>query len=89
MSEPRWIRIEERPTCATHGRRSWIVLARQDGFCLGEVVWYPQWRRFIFSPTELSCVAFEETCLRDIAEFVEARTREHREALQARKSVSV
>ena len=43
---------------------------------LGEVRWYGAWRCFAFFPAPETL--FERTCLRDIADFCEARTRERR-----------
>lgn len=60
------------------GRRKtsiWLVTTKQDNV-LGYVRWYAQWRKYCFLPTAHSI--FEEVCLREIAEFITARTREHK-----------
>lgn len=85
MTEPRWIRFEE---CAvTPGRKTevWNVVAKDGDVILGSVFWYGAWRRYVFGSTidHEDGVIFEERCLRDIAEFVEARTREHKVARAA------
>ena len=60
------------PSGKTH---LWSV-ATEEGLSLGTVRWFARWRKYCFYP-ESGCV-FEEVCLRDIAEFVAARTEEHR-----------
>lgn len=53
----------------------WNVYA-EAGTYLGEVKWFGRWRKYSFYPAP-DCV-FEQTCLRELAEFIEARTREQR-----------
>ena len=59
------------------GRKTciWNVLTN-DGFVLGQVKWFGRWRRYSFFPT--SETVYEQTCLREIAQFIEDRTYEHR-----------
>jgi hypothetical protein len=45
---------------------------------LGEVRWFGRWRCYAFYPEPDTL--YERQCLRDIADFCEARTREHRES---------
>jgi hypothetical protein len=52
----------------------WDVTAKDGGLRLGEVKWFGRWRRYAFFPSD--CV-FEHQCLRELADFLEARTREH------------
>lgn len=59
----------------------WTVVPKSDGPEIGEVKWYAQWRKYCFYAAGYAI--FEEVCLREIAEFVEARTREHRAARKA------
>lgn len=59
----------------------WHVLSTESGDILGHVKWFGRWRRFAFFP-EAETV-FEQDCMRDIAEFIEARTKEHRAAKAA------
>lgn len=54
----------------------WDVFAKGGDSYLGVVSWFARWRKYCFFP-EGGCV-FEETCLREIAEFIVARTREHK-----------
>ena len=59
----------------------WAVEAKEDGAKLGEVRWFGRWRGYAFFPIN---AIFEHRCLRDIADFVEGQTKEHRS--QKRKS---
>lgn len=57
---------------------TWEVVAKRGGI-IGTVKWFARWRKYCFFPAA-DCV-FEETCLGEIAEFIVARTREHKEGL--------
>jgi hypothetical protein len=43
---------------------------------LGWVAWFSRWRKYAFYPKPET--VYEEDCLRDIAEFCEAKTKEHK-----------
>ena len=53
----------------------WIVYARGGGQ-IGIIKWFGRWRCYSFFP--LTDTVFERSCLRDLADFCEARTFEHR-----------
>ena len=53
----------------------WLVEALRDGAVLGQVKWFGRWRKYAFYPID---AIFEQVCLREIADFIEAVTREHR-----------
>lgn len=58
--------------------RYWFVDAKADKDppeCLGCVKWFGRWRTYAFFPEPFT--VFEKVCLLEIAEFCEARTREH------------
>lgn len=60
----------------------WAVLPKEDDpIAIGMVSWYPSWRKYVFSPK--ANTVFEEDCLRDIADFCEAKTKEHRAVRKA------
>lgn len=61
---------------ATGKTFTWIVEPKDGGGLLGIVKWFSRWRKYSFYP-EPRCL-FEQTCLREIAEFIEDRTREQR-----------
>lgn len=52
----------------------WVVYAKGGGQ-LGSVSWYPRWRCYAFFPQG---GVFERGCLREIADFCEKETQQHR-----------
>ena len=44
---------------------------------LGFIGWYPQWRKFCFIPN--AHTIYEQDCLRDIANYCEAKTKERKD----------
>lgn len=64
----------------------WNVFNKHDGDFLGEVKWYSHWRKYcLYTSDTYFTHIFEETCLRDTADFIEARTKEHRKARRKKK----
>ncbi len=56
----------------------WLIRSVHGaGFCLGHVSWYSPWRRYGFYPSTLT--VYDPACLRDIADFCEGRTKDHKE----------
>lgn len=55
--------------------RKWVVLAHNK--ILGGIKWYPPWRRYAFFPAYPTL--YEQDCLREIADFIEAETRKRKE----------
>ncbi len=55
--------------------KAWVVRTKY-GDTLGTIAWYSPWRKYAFRPAA-SCL-FEPVCLRDIAQFTEERTHEHK-----------
>jgi len=53
----------------------WRVFAL-DGSILGQIRWFSRWRKYCFYAN--GNTIFEETCLTEIAEFIAARTKDHR-----------
>lgn len=80
MPDPKWIRFEE-DTPPAWKTKAWRVVNTQHGAFLGWVKWWGGWRRYCFFPGDGTI--FEQDCLRDIAEFCEAKTREHKEKKEA------
>lgn len=60
------------------------VYASGDNFLLGRIAWYARWRKYVFEPT--ANTIYEETCMRDISQFIEEETKAQREAAKARKA---
>ncbi len=55
----------------------------RSGMFLGEVKWFGRWRRYSFFP--YVDTIYEQKCLREIASFIESRTREHNAELRKRR----
>ena len=58
----------------------WAVLS-QGGAEIGTVCWYGPWRKYCFMPAYSS--VFEQVCLREIAQFCETETRNHKQPVAA------
>lgn len=72
------------PTRNTGRTWIWEVVTKDDsekeahgGLFLGEVKWFGRWRGYAFFPRDCGFTAFEHRCLREIADFIESRTKEH------------
>lgn len=80
-TESKWITF----TLAGNNPKTKIftVMAKEGGF-LGTVKWYAPWRKYCFVPADYT--VFEQDCLRDIADFIERETAEHkRKAKEAKQ----
>jgi hypothetical protein len=77
MAKQSYIRIEL-DEAASEGRKTsvWRVIANEGDTLLGEVKWFGRWRGYAFHPE--SWTVFEQKCLREIAEFVESKSKAHR-----------
>lgn len=73
-----WIEFSQIERKGTFKTLVWDVTAILNGVCLGQIWWSGPWRKYCFHPN--AGTVFEEDCLRTIAQFVEARTAEHRRA---------
>lgn len=88
-----YIEISEAPSKGKK-TRCWEVYTREDSpkdpggmpDYLGVIQWYGPWRGYAFYPE--ASTLYEHKCLRDIAEFVERVTREHRAATEGAKVAS-
>lgn len=56
----------------------------KGGTCLGVIGWFPRWRKYAFHP---GVAVFEETCLRDIAQFMQDETAKHKAAGRAQEKI--
>jgi len=54
----------------------WWVVNKYENNCIGNIGWFGRWRKYSFFPK--SDTVFEEVCLREIANFCEKETQEHR-----------
>lgn len=63
--------------CSASGKTQiWAVWS--GNIRLGEVRWFATWRKYAFVPD--GDTVYEQTCLRELAEFIEARTAAHKVA---------
>jgi hypothetical protein len=75
MGDGKWIEFVLRGSSPSGKTERWSVHAKQGGGALGEVKWYPGWRRYCFFP--FAGTLYEQDCLRDIAAFCETETATH------------
>jgi len=53
----------------------YVIANKDDGSVLGEVKWFGRWRKYAAALNGM----FEEKCMREIADFCEKLTREHKQ----------
>lgn len=58
--------------------KCFTVVSRHTGTILGHVKWYVPWRQYTFFPLN---AVFDKKCLRELADYCELATNEHRDAL--------
>lgn len=73
----KWIEFRGPFTSKSALTKIWDVYPKDGGKRIGQVKWYGSWRKYAFMP-EPFCV-FEQDCLRDIASFIELKTRDHKQ----------
>lgn len=78
ITEGAFITFTELASHPDRKTKSWYVNTKRGGDRLGDIKWFGPWRKYCFEATPWS--GFEEICLREIAAFLEARTREHKVA---------
>ena len=76
-----YVTYEKRPRLEGRKTDVWDVVSLR-GAHLGEIYWYPQWRRYAFFP--LPDTLFDVDCLEDIACFVETQMDERARCENAR-----
>lgn len=79
-----WIKFDLLPQVRKRKTPTWAVVTNDESTTLGYIGFYPKWRKFVYSPN--GNTVYEETCLRDIAEFIAARTEEWRASKRMGKS---
>jgi hypothetical protein len=84
VSYLRFVESEPSPSGKT---RRWAVWSVAESVTLGVVSWFAPWRCYIFSPHPHT--VYERRCLRDLADFCEQQTHEHRAARKAAKAKAV
>lgn len=74
-----WITIDLVGPSPSRKTRVWDISAAdaEEVFVeLGQIKWFARWRKYTFQPKPAT--VYEETCLREIADFCERMTREHK-----------
>lgn len=72
----KWIEFERYPPKEGMKTSLWIVKTKEDSVSLGLIKWFSRWRTYAFFPA--NGTVYEDDCLRDIAEFIEARMLERK-----------
>lgn len=75
--------IFEEYTILGHKLPIYIIRNRQTNCRLGTVKFYGAWRKFVFEPCE--AVIFDANCLNDIITFLDNRTADWRNSLNANR----
>jgi hypothetical protein len=60
--------------------KEWSVWTADQDHWLGEVKYFVHWRQYVFFPAQVSL--FNPGCLREIADFCELETEEHRQKVK-------
>ncbi|GAF70793.1 unnamed protein product [marine sediment metagenome] len=71
----KWIEINEIEPVNKRKTKIFEVVAKKNKDCLGTIEWSTRWRCYAFNPINSY---FEEDCLRDIANFLEAETKKYK-----------
>ena len=79
-----FLKFHEESQSPLRRTKRWTVLsARDTSHPLGWVSWYGAWRKYTFAAGAGSI--FDEKCLQEVCEFIEARTREYKSIWMAEK----
>ena len=74
-----WITFNDEGPSPSGKTRIWQVYPKEGIMLpLGKISWYALWRKYVFLPYQNT--VFEKDCLRDIADFCESKTIEHKTA---------
>lgn len=65
--------------------KRWEVQTKDTNVPLGRIQWFGPWRKYAFDPAWIT--HWDEECLREVADFVEARTKEHKLSGVGKKTV--
>lgn len=75
---------DQGPVKAKAKTRVFATYSRHNKVLLGHIKWMPNWRQYTFFP--LNSI-FDKKCLRELADFCELKTHEHREEAAAKLRV--
>jgi hypothetical protein len=71
-----YLKFEDRGATTSGKTRIWSVSNSVSGVLLGWVSWYPSFRKYSFRPEPGT--VYDACCLKELGEFVDARTKEHK-----------
>lgn len=77
-----FLKFVEGPPSKSGRTKTWWVVQKQNDIHLGWIGWWGSWRRYAFYPK--ADTVYEEKCLAQIAEFIIAKTKEHRARIKVR-----
>lgn len=84
VKDKNWITFEDEGRSKSGKTRVWTVRGKGDE--LGEIKWYGRWRGYAFWVYgDYGYSLFEQTCLRQIADFVEEQTKLTRQSWRKKK----
>lgn len=62
--------------------KRWEVRTKANECVIGRISWSTAWRKYSLGPAYPT--DWDEGCLREVADFLETQTREHKDAAKAR-----
>lgn len=72
--KPKWIKFVDISFKDSKTKR-WAVCSETTG-AIGYIRWYGRWRKYAFFPNHST--VYEQDCMRDISDFIESETKEHK-----------
>jgi len=79
------------PTFDKTKTQVWDIFSKEENEWLGRIMWFARWRTYAFSSTAkhngeygrmISDIVFEQKCLKEIADFCDKLTNQHKELLK-------
>jgi hypothetical protein len=86
LTEGKYIDFRLHGLSATGKTKTWVVQNRENGTVLGRINWFGRWRKYVFEP--YADMLFEETCMRDISQFIQQESTYVRKAAAARRKAA-
>jgi DNA-directed RNA polymerase subunit M/transcription elongation factor TFIIS len=80
----KFVEAEFQPKVKT---KTWVVISKYGDGDLGTIMWFGRWRKYAFFP--LPDTVYEQVCMREIALFIENKTRKHNVIVKQRKLMNL
>lgn len=71
-----YLYFKESGTSESGKTKQWLVESNGTGTILAAIRWFGPWRKYTVQFS--SQTVFDQACLREIADFIETQTREHK-----------